>query len=150
MFVSLDLETGGENCGIIQISAEIVRLELSRVQGKAAKDTLAGVSRGTAFYRDEDDAPSELFNEYVNPGEDAEWAPAAVNEVSHGLSKSDPRISSARPIDAVWSSFKSFIERNIAEDECQWRATGGGQAEGRLPFPVRCPQGVKEMYRGAC
>jgi len=117
VFVSLDLETGGENCGIIQISAEIVRLELSRVQGKAAKDTLTGVSRGTAFYRDEDDAPSELFNEYVNPGEDAEWAPAAVNEVSHGLSKSDPRISSARPIDAVWSSFKSFIERNIAEDE---------------------------------
>ena len=67
MFVSLDLETGGENCGIIQISAEIVRLELSRVQGKVAKDTLAGVSRGTAFYRDGEDAPSKLFNEYVNP-----------------------------------------------------------------------------------
>jgi hypothetical protein len=30
----------------------------------------------------------KLFNEYVNPGEDAEWAPAAVNEVSHGLSMS--------------------------------------------------------------
>ena len=117
MFVSLDLETVGENCGIIQISAEILRLKLSRVQGKAAKDTLVGVSRGTAFYRNGEDAPSELFNKYVNPGKDTEWAPATVNEVSHGLLKSDPRTSSARQIDAVWPSFKAFIEKNIAEDK---------------------------------
>ena len=51
--------------------------------------------RGTAFYRDGEDDPSELFNEYAIPGEDAEWAPAAVNELSYGLSKSDPHISSA-------------------------------------------------------
>ena len=30
VFVSLDLETGGEICGIIQLSAEIVRVELKR------------------------------------------------------------------------------------------------------------------------
>ena len=41
MFVSLDLETVGENCGIIQISAEDFRLELSQVQGKATKDTMS-------------------------------------------------------------------------------------------------------------
>ena len=50
--VSLDLKTGRENCGIIQMSAEILRHELSQVQGKAAKDTLSDVSLGTAVYRD--------------------------------------------------------------------------------------------------
>jgi hypothetical protein len=59
VFVSLDLETGGENCGIIQLSAEFIRPELSRDGTKVAKDTLSKVTRGGTF------------NEYVNPGEDA-------------------------------------------------------------------------------
>lgn len=37
VFLSLDLETGGESCGIIQLSAEIVRFEMERV-GKSSKN----------------------------------------------------------------------------------------------------------------
>ena len=51
---------------------EIVHLELNRVVGKAAKDTLAGVVWGSAVYFDGEDTASTIFNEYVNPDKDAE------------------------------------------------------------------------------
>ena len=51
IFASIDLETGGERCGIVQLSAEILRQELDRAAGKVAKDVLASVKRdGTLYY----------------------------------------------------------------------------------------------------
>ena len=51
VFVSLDLESGGERCGIVQLSAEILRPELDRAAGKVTKDVLASVKRdGTLYY----------------------------------------------------------------------------------------------------
>jgi hypothetical protein len=101
VFISLDLETGGENCGIIHILAEIVRLEINRIEDKAAKDMLSSVVQGSGVYHEGENSPSTIFNKYVNPGKDAEWVPAVVAKVLHGLSKSDPRILSAHSIDAV-------------------------------------------------
>ena len=45
VFVSLDLETGGENCGIVQLSAEIARIELDQNEGKVGKDILSNEVR---------------------------------------------------------------------------------------------------------
>ena len=116
VFVSLDLETGGEGCGIVQISAEIVRPVLQREGKMTAKDQLAGpVERGTTQYNDESNPGGTLFNEYVNPGEDAEWSEKAT-EVT-GLTKDDPRITTARSLNDVWTSFCLYIHNNIAEDE---------------------------------
>ena len=115
VFLSLDLETGGEDCGIIQISGEIIRPELAREGGKVPKDTLANVTREGTLYNPETNPGGGLFNAYVHPGEDAEWSPAAI-EVT-GLSRTDQRITSAKNIDEVWSSFSQWVESNIAEDE---------------------------------
>ena len=115
VFLSLDLETGGEDCGIIQISDEIIRPELAREGGKVPKDTLANVTREGTLYNPETNPGGGLFNAYVHPGEDAEWSPAAT-EVT-GLSRTDQRITSAKNIDKVWSSFSQWVESNIAEDE---------------------------------
>lgn len=115
VFVSLDLETGGEDCGIIQLSAEIVRVVIERDGAKAAKDTLASMSREGTLFNDDDNPTGGEFNEYVNPGRDAVWSDAAI-EIT-GLSRSDPKIASARSIIPVWGSFCSWIETNIADDE---------------------------------
>ena len=56
VFVSLDLETGVESCGIIQLSAEIVRIELKRGGATDAKDSLITVQRGEG-----------TFDECLNP-----------------------------------------------------------------------------------
>ena len=114
VFLSLDLETGGESCGIIQLSAEIVRVELKRGGKSAAKDTLAGLTRGTGTFHEVSNPGAGLFNEYVNPGDDAEWNTAGA---VHGLSDSHPSIRSARDIGAVWKAFCMFIENNLSESE---------------------------------
>ena len=115
VFLSLDIETGGENCGIVQLSAEIVRLELNREEGKTAHDTLANVVRDGTLYHEHDNPGGGEFNKYVNPGEDAEWSRAAT-EIT-GLSETDARITSAWEIGPVWNSFCLWIKQNIAEDE---------------------------------
>ena len=116
VFLSLDLETGGEGCGIIQISAEVVRPSLKREGKKVAKDSLAGpVERGEVQYRDEVNPGGTLFNEYVNPGSDAEWSAEATAVT--GLSGDDPRITGARNLNEVWSSFCRFVEHNIDSNE---------------------------------
>ena len=112
VFLSLDLETGGEGGGIIQISAEVVRPSLKREGKKVAKDSLAGpVERGEVQYRDEVNPGGTLFNEYVNPGSDAEWSAEATAVT--GLSGDDPRITGARNLNEVWASFCRFVEHNI-------------------------------------
>jgi hypothetical protein len=115
VFVSLDLETGGENCGIVQLSAEIARIELDQNEGNVRKDTLSNVVRDGTVFNEQTNSGGMAFNEYVNPGEDAEWAAAAT--ATHGLSAMDERITSARDIGEVWISFCSWIEKNIAADE---------------------------------
>ena len=115
VFVSLDLKTGGENCGIIQLSTKIVRLEINREKEKTAKDTLRNVFREGTVYHERDNPRGGEFNEYVNPGEDAEWSSVA-SEIT-GLSRTDPRITSAREIGPVWHSFCKWINTNIAKDE---------------------------------
>ena len=61
VFVSFDLETGGERCGIIQMSAQIFRIQ-----------------------NNEAEVEVNVFNEYVSPGRDAVWNEKAC-AASYGL-----------------------------------------------------------------
>ena len=117
VFISLDLETGGDRCGIIQLSAELLRIKLKREENLTSKDSLSSVVRGEGVYHEQDNPGGTLFNEYVNPGEDAEWDSDAVGEQSHKLKATDPRIVGARKIGEVWQSFQAFISSNITHDE---------------------------------
>jgi len=99
VFFSLDLETGGENCGIIQLSVEIIRGEIKRGGTTAAKDTFSSLQWGEGVFHEENCPSGTMFNEYVKPREDAEWNTAGA---VHGLSVSHPSIISARGISDVW------------------------------------------------
>ena len=56
VFVSLDVEHGADSCGVLQLSAEIVRMKIVRKGKKTSEDRAESIERGT------------VFNEYINPG----------------------------------------------------------------------------------
>ena len=72
VFVSLDLETGGDSCGVIQLSAEIFQVS----------EDLSGYTR-----------QNEIFDKYVKPSECAVWSQSAIN--IHGLHAGHKNIVSA-------------------------------------------------------
>ena len=96
VYVSFDIETAGESCGIVQVSAQIFRM----------------VYRNGAT---ESEIEEETFNKYVQPGKDAIWDEKACS--IHGLSKDDDRIVNADEIDVVWKKFCEFIGRHIGRDQ---------------------------------
>jgi hypothetical protein len=82
IYISLDLETGGPDCGIIQLSAVV--------------STLKGEVIGE-------------FNSYVRPRPNAKWNQAAMDVT--GLGPSNPSITSASGIEEVWPKFYETINR---------------------------------------
>ena len=60
VFISFDMDTSGERCGTIQMSAQIFRIQNNEAEVKV-----------------------NVFNEYVNPGRDAVWNEQAC-AASHG------------------------------------------------------------------
>jgi len=99
--LSLDLEHGGEYCGIVQLSAEMCRLKLKE-PARGCKDSVENWERHT-----------DVFNEYVNPGENALWDDSAT--AVHGLRRSDPRIEYAQSIHVVWAQFVSWFNELAKE-----------------------------------
>ena len=81
--ISLDLEHGGDKCGITQLSAVLFRLG-----GVEDVDIPC------------DSITEEVFNEYVKPPKDAIWN-SKTQEVT-GLHASHPSILNADPIETVW------------------------------------------------
>ena len=150
-FLSLDLETGGEECGIIQLSAEFVRPKLHRGGKTAVKDSLESLERGDDNIFDKQNNPQgTVFDEYVQPPEDAEW-----NEEAgvHGLSATHPSILSARKMKEVWKSFCLLVNNNLSEDEVGcvvawngagsdmkwiWQLTQATGAPESLPPKLKC------------
>ena len=114
-FLSLDLETGGEECGIIQLSAEFVRPKLHRGGKTAVKDSLESLERGDDNIFDKQNNPQgTVFDEYVQPLEDEEWN----EEVGvHGLSVIHPSIRSAGKTKGVWKSFCLSVNNNLSEED---------------------------------
>ena len=103
VYVSLDIEVGGEYCGVVQLSAEIVRIDLVAGRG-AGNDTAPNIRR----------EPNK-FNKYVNPGEGAPWTDACTN--LHGLHAEHPSIVGADDIAVVWGQFREWLNANTFPDE---------------------------------
>ena len=98
VFLSFDIETGGEYCGILQLSAEILRFDVipkRTTKGETTtNDSIANIGRNT-----------KAFNSYVNPGEGAIFGESAT--AIHGLHENYPSIVNAGEVHAVWERFYS-------------------------------------------
>jgi hypothetical protein len=100
VWCSLGLETGGEYCGIIQLSAEIFRLN--------------PVDPTNFDYIRE----PNIFNHYVRPPDGTYWNEEACCR-SHGLNAKSPQIQSASPFVTVWGLFCTWISQHVkAEEKC--------------------------------
>ena len=104
VFLSLDVETGGEYCGILQLSAEICHLTIQTSGRSSSKDTAAAIQRD-----------ANTFNAYVRPADGAIYSEACTN--IHGLTADSPCIQQASDIDVVWSQFVNWINTSTARDE---------------------------------
>lgn len=98
VFCSLDLETGGEYCGIIQLSAELFRPNPS--------DPLSLDHMKV----------EEAFDMYVKPPPNAIWNEEACRS-SHGLTASSTEVVNALPFVSVWAQFCAWIHRHVSPDE---------------------------------
>ena len=96
-FLSLDLETGGEYCGIIQLSGQIFCPDADDPGGF-----------GIVYAR-------ETFNEYIKPPEGAIWNEEACR-ASHGLTARSPQIQNALPFVSVWTKFCAWVNDHLLED----------------------------------
>ena len=113
VFISLDVETAGEEVGVVQLSAEISRLGLVRhinKKGKQKGKENVGAGTATNIRRD-----PEVFNAYVKPSGDEEWCSRAIS--IHGLTPNHPSIVGASNIATVWEEFVTWVERKIDVDE---------------------------------
>ena len=92
VLLSLDIETAGEYVGVVQLSAEISRLDITEKEGSNTKDEAGNVRR-----------EGETFNQYVNPETDLEWDQPCMDV--HGLHPQHPSIVAADNIATVWDEF---------------------------------------------
>jgi hypothetical protein len=97
-YLSFDLETGGEHCGIIQISGQIFR---PNPVDPLHADFLT---------------VEEAFNSYVCPPDGAIWNEQACREL-HGLGPASDCIKNARPFAFVWREFEMWFARHISTSE---------------------------------
>ena len=104
VLLSLDIETAGEYVGIVQLSAEICRLDLVPRAGSNSKDEAANVRR-----------EGETFNEYVKPETEYEWDKACTDV--HGLHPNHPAIIAAAGITDVWVRFTQWLCRHVKSNE---------------------------------
>jgi len=96
VYCSFDLETGGEFCGIVQMSAQMfrIRVENGKMVGEIEEET---------------------FNEYVKPPDGSIWSTHATDV--HGLHESHPQIIDADPIQIVWEDFTKYVNRHIGPSQ---------------------------------
>ena len=94
VFMSFDLETGGEDVGVVQISAEMFRLDLiwnkktkSKYKGEVneAGDTASNIRRDP-----------EVFDKHVKPTSGAQLSKKAMK--THRLDPDHPSIVNARSL----------------------------------------------------
>ena len=110
VFVSIDLETGGDAVGIIQLSA-------------------------VAFDLHHGGQPLGIFNEYVKPTVEAKyWSQAAI--AVHNITPSSPEIQSASSLDVFWQEFVRFIEHLDNYKSCVMVAWSGASCDVEWLFRV--------------
>ena len=107
VYVSTDIEIGGDIAGIIQLSVEVVRMDLAppaHNPTSTVKDVATNVRRGPTFDR------------YIKPDCKAEYWDDKLTEI-HGLHAGHPDIVRADSMRVVWRDFQQFISDNIGPDE---------------------------------
>ncbi len=92
VYVSFDVEAGGEYCEIIQMSANIFRM-VNNVE----------------------DIESKLFCGYVKPRDGTIWSSFSTD--AHGLNANSPGIKNAKGIEIVWNEFVSYIDKHVGRDQ---------------------------------
>ena len=95
--MSLDIETGGNF--ICQLSAEIFCI----VYNDNPKAEL-NICHST-----------DVFNEYINPGNGVWWDPMCARV--HGLPADSSKIVNADHLFHVWNRFTNFIDLHMREDD---------------------------------
>ena len=122
----VDIETGGKNCGIVQLAT-------------------------IAFDVEEKRALDSGFNKYINPGS-CYWDDNCI--AVHGIQPSDVRITSADGIDKVWKEWKEYVEGHLTGGkvgcivawggkscDCEWlfKTTVGNFYGSGYEMPNNCP-----------
>ena len=113
VFISLDLETAGEEVGIVQLSAEIFRLDINchkNTKGKKKGEINVRADTATNIRRE-----PETFDEYVKPDSVDGWCSRST--AVHHLTPTHPSIVSAQDISTVWRKFECWVERHTTHDE---------------------------------
>jgi hypothetical protein len=142
LFLHVDLETGGEDVGVIQISCVCHDYTKNEV--------------------------TATFNSYIQPPnyvKASSWNEHATRIT--GLHHHSPEITNADQIDIVWPKFKDFCEKNIGElyvgclvawngkgSDCKWLwKITEEMYKGTFSMPESCiyfmdPMGVIKHYKG--
>ncbi len=100
VFLSFDVETGGDHCGIVQLLCQIFRI----IPGTSSSDPPKIVT-----------TKDDIYNKYVKPPEGAIWSQHAIN--IHGITPSDNRVQSAETIETAWIDFCTFVDSHIGSNE---------------------------------
>jgi hypothetical protein len=104
-FLSIDIETGGDIAGIIQLSAEITQMKLVSTGKKLGCDVAVDCC-----------CCPDTFNKYVQPGcAPAYWAQSRID--MHGILPTDPKITGADDICTVWFQFLVWLSKHTSEAE---------------------------------
>ena len=119
VLVHIDLETGGEQCGVVQLSSVIYDVGLRLVVGE--------------------------FNKYVRPPDDAVWNSHAC---VHCLSASSESIKSADTLVKVWTEFVKFIEKYTSEKMGIIEAWGGKSCDVKWMWRITVAQMAYNSYSG--
>jgi hypothetical protein len=115
-FLSIDIETGVDIAGIIQLSAEITQMKLVSMGKKLGCDIAVDCRR----------CP-DTFNKYVQPEcAPAYWAQSSIDV--HGILPADPRITGADDIRTVWFQFLVWLSEHTSAAETIFLVAWNGSA----------------------
>ena len=94
--LSFDMEVGGEYCGPLSLSGELIEFNLSPQPRSSTKDVAENVVRHPT-----------TFHEYIRPPSSAIWDDSLFS--IHGLRRTDPQIEGAAEIRVVWARFLDWF-----------------------------------------
>jgi hypothetical protein len=115
-FLSIDIESGGDIAGIIQLSAEITQMKLVSTGKKLGCDKAVDCC-----------CCPDTFNKYVQPGcAPAYWAQSSIDV--HGILATDPRITGADDILTAWFQFLVWLSKHTSAAETIFLVAWNGGA----------------------
>lgn len=128
------METAGDICGIVQLSAEICRMTIVSEEGSETKDKATMVEREV-----------DVFNKYVDPQKDAQyWDEFCIGV--HNIRPTDKRIKDADFIGIVWDQFHEWVNKHIPDGNCGILVAWNG-AQSDMKWLWRLTQAPNTPYK---